>query len=78
MRTLTDEEKKKLMDELITDMKMSHTKLPYEVTLQEFADAVGYKLETSRKILCKRVKTGEMTVRYIYTDGKRIAVYSVI
>lgn len=78
MRTLTDEEKKKLMDELIVGIRMQHTKLPYEVTLIEFADAIGYKVETARKILGRKVKSGEMTVRYIHNDGKRLAVYSVI
>ena len=66
------------MDELVLSIKMQHTRLPYEMTLKEFADAVGYKLETARKILSKKVKSGEMTVRYIQIDGKRTAVYSVI
>lgn len=78
MRTLTDEEKKKLMDDLVSSLKMSHTQLPYEMTLQEFADAIGYKYETARKIIAKKIKAEEMTTRYIFKDGKRIAVYSVI
>ncbi len=78
MRNLTDEEKKKLMDELIHGIQMQHAQLPYEVTLQEFADAVGYKIETARKMLSIKVKNEEMAVRYIQKDGKRVAVYSVI
>lgn len=78
MRTLTDEEKTKLMDELITSIRSQREKFPYEVTAQEFAEAVGYTEEYARKFLSKQVKDGKMQRRYVRQDSKMIVVYSVI
>jgi hypothetical protein len=78
MRKLTDEEKERLMNELIDNINATHTKFSYEMTVQEFAERVGYKHDTARKLLNKKVKAEEMAVRHIYIDGKKVAVYSVL
>jgi hypothetical protein len=78
MRTLTDEEKQRLMDELIESIKMRCTKLPYEMTKEEFAEKSNMSAGFTKKFLSEQVQQGKMAKRKIVIDGKTFVVYSVI
>jgi hypothetical protein len=78
MRTLTDEEKEKLMNELTQSLRDRRTKYDYEKTIQEFADDAGMSYGFAKSFLSKQIKADKMTKRAIILDGKNTVVYSVI
>ena len=78
MKTLTDEEKEKLMDELTTSIRDRRIKYEYEVTIQEFADKCGMSYGFAKRFLHDQVRDGKMTKRRIVLDDVNTVVYSVI
>lgn len=74
----SDEQKERLMQELISSLKERNEKKSFEMTIDEFAEATGLSRQSARRILYKKKETGEMTRRMINIDGRAIAVYSVI
>ena len=78
MRTLTDEEKQKLMDEIIKSITEQHTQYPYELTTHEFAEKVGRSYGYAKKFLYEQIKQGKMAKRKVTIDGKTFTVYSVL
>ena len=78
MRTLTDEEKEKLMDELIKSIIDAHTQHPHELTTQEFAAKVGMSYGFAKRYLAQQIKEGKMTKRRVTIERRTFTVYSVI
>ena len=78
MRTLTDKEKKDLMDELIQSIKMEREKMPYEVSADEFAEQCGISPSTAKRILGDLVEDGKATKRKLKTDTGSTVVYSML
>lgn len=78
MRTLTDEEKERLMDEVIKSIKDRHTKYAYEKTVSEFAAETGMSIGFAKRYLHDAVEDGKMTKRSVIMDGKTFVVYSMI
>jgi len=78
MRTLTDEEKEKLMNEIIQNMKMKREKLHYERTIQEFADETGTSFTTARRTLYRLEKEGKMVRRKLTNEHGWTVVFSCV
>lgn len=78
MRTLTDEEKERLMNELIKSIQMQHIKFSYELTMQEFVEKCGMSEGFAKKFLKQQIQEGKMVKRKVTIDGKTFVVYSVI
>lgn len=75
---ISDEQKEKMMDEIIQSIRDSHTQHSYELTTQEFAEKIGRSYGYAKKFLSQQVKSGKMTRRKVTIDGKTFVVYSVI
>lgn len=78
MRTLTDEEKERLMNELIKSINDDHIQHSYEFTIQQFADKCHRSYGWAKKFLPKQIIDNKMTKRKVSIDGKTFVVYSVI
>ena len=78
MRTLTDEEKERLMNELIQSINDKYIKHSYEMTTSEFAEKIGRSYSYTKRLLSAQVKEGKMTKRKVTIDGKTWVVYSMI
>lgn len=78
MRTLTDEEKERLMDELIQSINDEHTQHSYEFTVQEFAERCHRSYGWAKRFLAQQIADEKMAKRRISVDGKTFVVYSMI
>ena len=78
MENLNDVRKETILQEIIQGVRLQRERLPYEITVQEFAEQAGGSLITASRKLNELVKEGKMTKRMLSNERGRLVVYSVI
>ena len=70
--------KETILQEIIQGVRLQREQLPYEITIQEFAEQTGISLITAGRKLTNLVREGKMTKRMLSNERGRLVVYSVI
>ena len=78
MDNLDDVRKETILQEIIQGVRLQREQLPYEITIQEFAERAGISLITAGRKLNNLVREGKMTKRMLSNEHGRLVVYSVI
>ena len=78
MININDEQKERMMNEIIQSIKNEREKLPYEKTIMEFASEAGVSFGTAKRILSRLVEEGKMNKRTITTEHGWMVVFSCV
>ena len=78
MININDEQKERMMNEIIQNIKEKREKLPYERTIYEFMDEAGVSFGTAKRTLYRLVKEGKMNKRTITTEHGWMVVFSCV